>query len=526
MAVPALQTAPLASSPAPQPASRSSRWLPIGLAALSGLLYELAFPGLDQFYLAFFAFVPVLWASRDASPKRALFLGVVMGLVSHLIAYYWVVHMIQTFAFMPWAVGAIVWVIVALGQGASYGVGLMLARWLHKRTGWPYAITLAVGLAAMDFLYPVVFPSYIANTMNGVTWMIQVCDLFGVLGLTAILGAINGAIVDVLLARRDRRPFPRRTVAVVGSLWLATLGYGAVRTHLVDAEAARAPKLKVGLAQTNIGGFTNLQGKDDALEALQIQTRELSARGVDLVIWPEGAWRGTVSPRLNVRETLLGGTEQPLLFGAERRAFDPQTHHSVPFNTAFIADRSGQVQGTYDKTILLVFGEYIPLGETFPKLYEWIENASHWGRGTSTEPLIFGDWKLGTYICYEDIVPRFVQQIMAPHGGARPDLMVNITNDSWYGPYMEQAQHLALASFRTVEHHRALVRSTNTGISAIVDPAGRTVAQTPNFRPATLVAEVPKMTGTTVYEVLGDVVGWAALAVLAWAWWRGRRKTA
>jgi apolipoprotein N-acyltransferase len=103
--------------------------------------------------------------------------------------------------------------------------------------------------------------------------------------------------------------------------------------------------------------------------------------------------------------------------------------------------------------------------------------------------------------------------------------MVNITNDSWYGPYLEQQQHLALAAFRSVEHRRTLVRSTNTGISAFVDPAGRIVARTPVFEEATLTADVPKMTGTTVYQVIGDVVGYGALLAIGAVWVMSRRKT-
>jgi apolipoprotein N-acyltransferase len=530
MAAPALQQ-PDVSPSAPEgaaksPVNRRERWLQLALAALSGLLYVVAFPGLNQFYLAFIAFVPVLWASHQASPRRALVLGVVMGLASHLIAYYWLTHMLQTFAFVPWAVAAIGWVLICLGQGASYGVGVGLSRWLRLKTGWPYALTLAIGLAAMDFVYPLVFPSYIANTMNGVPWMMQICDLFGVLGLTAIIGAINGAIVDVLIARREQRPFPKRTVALVGALWIGTLGYGALRTAQVDAQAAAAPKLKVGMVQSNVGGIENLKARARSLAIFRQRTEELHAQGMDLVVWPEGAVGHVIPPSLNVRDSLLQGTPQALLFGGVRVGADPhRPTEQLPYNSAFLADETGKQLGSYDKTILLVFGEYIPGGDFFPKLYEWVENASHWGRGRTTEPLVLRDWKLGTYICYEDILPRFVQTIMAPHNGERPDVMVNITNDSWYGPYMEQAQHLALAAFRTVEHHRALVRSTNTGISAFIDPVGRVTARTPMFEEATLTGTVPKMTGTTVYEVIGDVVGYASLLTLAWVWLRARRQT-
>jgi apolipoprotein N-acyltransferase len=531
VAVPALKQVSPDAAPQAEARRRRAPWLQLGLAVLSGLLYVFAFPGLNQWYLAFISFVPVVWAAREATPRRALLLGAIVGLISHMIAYYWVVHMIQTFAFQPWIVGAFVWLVTCIGQGTSYGAGVALSQWLRRRTGWPYALTLAIGLVAMDFCYPLVFPSYIGNTMYRATWMMQGADLFGVLGLTALIGAINGALVDVLIARRGRRPWPIKPVGITAALWLGAIGYGAWRTAVVDREAGAAPKLKVGLVQANFGGLENLQDRDESLSAHRRLSHEVIARGADLVVWPEGALEQVVSVGSNIRGRLLPDeTDPPILFGAVRQGPDPAApRHVVPFNSAFLADATGRVVGAYDKTVLLVFGEYIPLGDVFPQLYEWIQNASHWGRGHSTAPLTLidkehGDWRLGTFICYEDILPRFVAQIMAPHGDRRPDVMINVTNDSWYGPYMEQEEHLALAVFRSVEHHRALVRDTNTGISAIIDPAGRVVSKTETFKEATLLGSVPKMSGTTLYELVGDVFGWASLAVLGGVWLQGRRR--
>jgi apolipoprotein N-acyltransferase len=323
-------------------------------------------------------------------------------------------------------------------------------------------------------------------------------------------------------ARLERRPWPRRSVALTGALFAAAVAYGAVRTRQVDAEAARAEKLKVGLVQVNVGGFENMQGRGSVTERYRKATLELHAQGTQLVVWPEGALRAVVEVGANVGARLFPGVRQPLLFGATRLERD-RTGEQLPYNSAFITDEAGVVTGSYDKSVLLVFGEYIPLGDTFPQVYRWLPMASHWGRGTSRAPLVLGDWRLGTYICYEDILPRFVRGIMAESGGRRPDAMVNVTNDSWYGDTVQPMEHLALAAFRAVEHRRALVRSTNTGISAVVDPAGRIVARTRQWREETLVAEIPRMSGETLYQRAGDVVGWAALATCGLAAWRRRR---
>lgn len=521
--MPAADVTPAVAGGETHPLPRPTRRRQLALAALSGVLYVLSFPGIDQFYLAFFAFVPLLLAAEKATVRRAVFLGAVAGFVSHLGGYYWVVHLLQEFAMLPLPAAVLGWLLVCVGQGASFGVGLGLSQWLRRRTGWPLALTLAIGLTAMDFLYPLLFPSYVANTMAGALWVMQLAELGGVLAITALLGAINGVLADAWLAWRGRRPLPARGLTVVGAVFAAVLAFGAVRVAQVDATAAAAPQLEVGIVQANVGGARRHLQPGESLRRHVQMTRELSARGVDLVVWPEGAYQGVVRGDTDVRRDILGGTSQALLFGGARIDVD-RTGVVLPFNSAFLSDAQGRIRGYYDKTVLLAFGEYVPGGDWFPQIYEMLPYSSRFGRGTTTAPLELDGWKLGTYICYEDIIPRFVQRIMAPRDGERPDVMVNVTNDSWYGDTTEPPIHLALARFRSVEHRRALVRSTNTGISAFVDPAGRVTAKTRTYSQETLVSSVPKMAGSTVYQHVGDAAGFLALGMLGLGFVLGRRR--
>jgi apolipoprotein N-acyltransferase len=134
--------------------------------------------------------------------------------------------------------------------------------------------------------------------------------------------------------------------------------------------------------------------------------------------------------------------------------------------------------------------------------------------------------KLLPMICYEDILPAFVRRLWNRGGAA--EALVNITNDSWYGDTHEPLIHLVLATFRTIETRRALIRSTNTGISAFVDPAGRIVKRTGQWTKETLVDEVPLVRdgSSTLYMVVGDVLGWLGLALVALGLWRSRGRGA
>jgi apolipoprotein N-acyltransferase len=173
----------------------------------------------------------------------------------------------------------------------------------------------------------------------------------------------------------------------------------------------------------------------------------------------------------------------------------------------------------FDKVELLVFGETLPLVDTFPSIQRWFPHSSTFARGTSLRHLRMPDGTaLLPMICYEDILPAFVRAMWRAAGPA--EVLVNVTNDSWYGDTHEPRIHLALASFRSIETRRAMIRSTNTGISAVVDAVGRIVARTGQWTQETLVAQVPVIRdgGSPPYMRIGDTYGWlsglAALALL------------
>jgi apolipoprotein N-acyltransferase len=179
----------------------------------------------------------------------------------------------------------------------------------------------------------------------------------------------------------------------------------------------------------------------------------------------------------------------------------------------------GQAFASYDKVKLLIFGEQLPGYETFPKFYEWLRDVGIlpyiyvFASGESYAPLSVGKYRISADVCYEDLLPRHIRDLMGPidANDTRPHAMFNGTNDSWYGP-VEPRIHLALSVFRTVEHRRWLIRSTATGISAFIDSNGRIVEQSQFEKAQTLTRDVPMITaGPTLYGRVGDVLGWLSL---------------
>jgi apolipoprotein N-acyltransferase len=274
------------------------------------------------------------------------------------------------------------------------------------------------------------------------------------------------------------------------------------------------PSLAVGVVQTNRGAGEKHVDQALFLREHQEMSRELvKARPLDIVAWPESILGISFTSREGVLPAgLLGDLRTPLLFGAIIQT-NEQGERRI-YNSAVLADAAGRIAGTYDKMVLVPFGEYIPFGDTFPQFYSWSPYSGRFWRGENEEPLKLNGRAISVNICYEDIFPGHVRMLMQGGRDQRiPDAMFNLTNDSWYGDTVQPLEHLVLASFRSIEHRRTLVRSTNTGISAIIDPVGRIDLRTSQWTKASLAGRVPLMQGRTVYAVLGDWIGWVCAAV-------------
>jgi apolipoprotein N-acyltransferase len=250
-------------------------------------------------------------------------------------------------------------------------------------------------------------------------------------------------------------------------------------------------------------------------------TEQTKRAGADFVVWSEtSAMRPMLEAtyKQDAQAMVAARLGVPAIFGAVLVRPDPNPDREyVWYNTGLSSDARGRINGRYDKEYLLTFGEYLPFGDTFPILYKWSPHSGKFSPGTALDPLTIElkgtKHPVTTLICYEDILPAFTNKAA---GQASPELLVNMTNDAWFGDTLEPWQHLALAQIRAVEHRRYLVRGTNSGVSAIVDPIGRVVAQTSTFQEEAITGTIRWMRASTVYEAVGDWPWWL-VSVLAFA---------
>jgi apolipoprotein N-acyltransferase len=495
------------------------------LAVLSGLLYFLAFPGIDLWPLAFVALVPLILAVRGQSPRRALLFGWLSGFTMTMLGFYWLLEMLRTFSGFPLPLCALFLTLLCAYQAGR----IALLGWVYARTeqrGWPPAPAFLLVFAASEQIYPLLFPWSYAATVHQIPALIQLSELGGPILVALPLVAANLAIAELILARLERRQVRWKPALALALAPVVSALYGAIRIGQVDEQVRRAEPAEVGLVQANMSLFAKRQEKQEGLRRHVRLTDRLmkeQKEKLDLVVWSETSVMSAIDEATkdsDIPRKISGDLDVSAIFGVVLRRPVNDVRGNVYFNSAIATNRRGIVTGRYDKQFLLAFGEYLPFGEAFPILYEWSPNSGRFSPGKSHLPLQIGRHQIATFICYEDIIPGFVNTIV---GAGNPDLLVNLTNDAWFGDTTEPWIHLALSKFRAVEHRRFFVRSTNSGVSAFVDPVGRVIAHTGTFKEEALRERIAWMRSTTFYEIVGDVPWYlAVLAAGALAWYPRR----
>jgi len=493
--------------------------LAFALAVVSGLLYYLALPGVNVWPAAFVALAPLLLALHGRSPRAAAALGLCAGSVMSLTGFSWLFGMLRLFSGLPAPVCLLLMVLTCVYQGGR----MALTCWLTARAAarrWPAAIAFVLASVTGELLYPLLFPWYFAFTMHGTPLLLQTADLGGVYLVGALLLGPNLALAELLRARLSRSPVSWPLLGLGLAAPLAGAAYGAVRIPRVEAAERGALAVNVGVAQGNLPLVT----REGGVSIHRRLTESLRDRGANLVVWSEGAIPDVFDEAGYAAQAarITGGLDVPVLFGAglRRRVGDG----TRLLNTALLSDFDGRIVGRYDKQFLLPFGEFIPFGETFPWLYDLSPNSARMIAGDSDRPVELTGHPIAVLVCYEDILPWFVNRAVS---AGRPELLVNLTIDTWFGHSIEPWEHLALAQLRAVEHRRWLVRATNSGVSAIIDSAGRITARATPFVEDSFVAPVRLSAPRTVYETLGDAPFYlAALVVGAMALVPRRRRQA
>jgi apolipoprotein N-acyltransferase len=362
-----------------------------------------------------------------------------------------------------------------------------------------------------ESIYPSLFPFYLGNALVDQTILVQVVALGGVLLPSAWICGVGALLAQLVLFFGSHRPVPKLELnAVLGGTFILLL-YGWLSMQSVASSVSLAPEITVGVVQANVDVVHKRSERALSHRRYLAQSRALEAEGpIDLLVWPETSYPHALPHALPVyAEAVRDELETPLLFGGIRKFSD--NGRDRRFNSAMLVGRDGWIRSAYDKRFLIPFAEFVPFEDSLGSWADLAPTASRFRRGQETSWLRLGPWRIATPICYETIRPEYVRELVHD---SKPHLLVSLTNDGWFGDSPEPRLHLSLARFRAIEHRRYLVRATNTGISAIVDPLGRILAETELFETESLRHSVHLLAGPTMYGVLGNWPGYLSILAL------------
>lgn len=497
------------------------------LPLLAGLLIALPFLFPVLFPLAWVAFVPVFWLLRaGGSLRRAFLLGWFIGGVTILVGFYWIPYPIRVFGGFSYAVSSFIFLIFIALEALQFSLFLLLVR----RFGFgPLHLFPALFWVAIEFWFPHLFPWHLANSQSYFLSLIQSADLVGPYGTSFLIVWLNTTLYAALVHPDGEAKTFLRPVAISSALVITVFFYGQFRLATVTAEMGAAPKLSVAAVQGNIDIQLKWQIDQIKNNLKSYQDLTKKTQGANLVIWPETAVEEWLPEKTNQLPPRLLPPLNPatshFIFGVRSYRGKAASPEFKAFNSAFLADRQGRVLNRYHKQVLLAFGEYIPFSTLLSKLPGVPSLGGGYSEGEGPRTLdLPGGIRVASLICYEDLIPALSRRFVAEK---RANLLVNLTNDAWYGNTVAPWQHARLAQWRAIETRRNLVRVTNTGLTTVINPKGEMIQTLPIFSSGVLTAKVEIMEGETFYVRFGDWFAWmitfVSLGIVLWHW-RKRRE--
>jgi apolipoprotein N-acyltransferase len=486
------------------------------LAAASGILVALSFPNAGLSLLVWVALIPLLTALEQASPRQAFRLGFICGCSAYAVILYWITIVMTRYGHLPWAVSIPLYLLLAAWLALFFGGATLVAR-VGEQMGIKSALSLPFAWVAFDFIRSWLLSGFpwamLGHSQYRTLPLIQVADLCGVYGITALIVLANVVLYRAFRAAAGSDvPYPVKSLAVLLLLFTCTLLYGFQK---LNAPAPGNVKpVRTALIQGNIPQDVKWspEFRNRTIDTYERLSRSAAANGVDLVVWPESAvpffFQDEPEPAARIR-SLARELSASLMIGSP--AHELVNGKRVFLNSVFMIDSSGETVGRGDKLHLVPFGEYVPLGRFFPFIGKLVVGIGDFSPGTQAVALPAAGTRFGTLVCYEVVFPELARQYV--NNGAR--IMVNITNDAWFGRSSAPYQHLAIAVFRAVETRTPLIRAANTGITAIIDQNGHIRAMTGLFVEGFRTGDVVPGSGESLYLRTGDWPAWLCVLLTA-----------
>ncbi len=473
------------------------------------------------FLVLLFPLVLVGLAANVQSGGEAFKIGWLVGLLGNAIGLYWLTLPVMEVGGLPWALAVPCTLFIAAYVGA-YGGIFALASYHFGKAMPQYPLQRVLALACLwyglELVRSVAFTGFpwlsLSSAFASFPFMIQGASVVGAFGLSALFVAVGLCILESVYPLYAPYSVKQRvTIGGIGGALLAlilALGFYTLHTYpLMALDAKSKDAFTVIMVEGNVDQNIKWEAHnqratvklyEDLSRHALMSLRQKDAAAQPLLIWPETAMPFYLDahPELGRRViNFVRELQTPLLVGAPAMHRDARGVN-MPFNRAYLLRSNGTLGGYYDKVHLVPFGEYVPSWLKWNFLEALLQGIGTFTPGTQTKPVQHEALALGVLICYEGIFPDLAQERV----DAGANVLINISNDGWFGDSPAPKQHLDMAIMRAVEQGRWLVRSTNTGISAIVDNFGRVRLQGAQFKEQALTGMAKIESGKTFFHKL------------------------
>ncbi len=506
------------------------------LAVASGLALALAYPKFDLSLFAWAAFVPLFYAIDGEPLGRVARYGYLQGLACYVGSMYWIVIPLVDFAGVRVEFAVLPMLLLSAVMAINTAGAIWSGEFIARRLRIPMVVTMPVAWVAFEWLrsfFPLGFPwNLVGYTAYRNLEVIQLSEFTGVYGVSALIVLFNTVIYTVVFRRGTRR-LQVTSLATLTALMIVVFTFGTLRQRQL-AHAPVAGTFRVAMVQGNIAQSIKWDPTHlaSSFSVYQEETAVAARRGAQLVVWPEaaatflfqpdGRYPAELAHYSSYRDALLQlarATGEPILFGAP--AMGTEDGRTGFYNRAYLVTADGQVDAWYDKMELVPFGEYVPARKLMGMFVNRVvEGFGDLIPGKQQTLFNVNGAKLGILICYESVFPDLTRR--AVKAGAT--MLVNITNDAWYGESSAPYQALAMAAVRSAETKVPMIRAAQTGISAIILPTGDITAATPLFKRGTQIEDVSWRPARTLYTMVGDLFSEVCFAltavglVIGWRW--------
>lgn len=471
--------------------------------------------------ICWFALVPFFWAlslpGKDGlalSLRNSFALGYMCGFLWYFGNCFWIYQTMYLYGGMPKPMAFGIVILFSLYLGLYHAFFAWLFGVFHRFRGSLLAIV------ASPFLWVAI--ELARARITGFPWdllgytqiddglVTRIAPVAGVMGIGFLIVLVNACFLPVLLGKGKTH----RTFAGLAMLLVIGLQLGSNRYHA--AASAGPPLHQATLLQENLSVGATAQEKEPetlndeiksftALSAApqNVLNNARQATKADVIVWPEAPAHLQTNAPSTVRKLseLASGQSTPVIAGSLGVEVDPTSARGYRLHdSAILFASDGTYVGRYDKVHLVPWGEYVPYEIIFGFVHKLTEGLGNMDRGTDRSVFLIGGHQYGIFVCYESIFGNEVREFAK--GGA--EVLVNISDDGWYGETGAPWQHLAMVRMRAVENHRWILRSTNTGVTTSIDPLGRVAVEAPRHVRAAFLFPFAFEQGTTFYTRHGD----------------------